>query len=80
MLRCVASVLRYAAQRSSPQVGIAEKVVDEKVVDVPVSYRHSPRLVGGGIVPLSFCSLVCPVAHKAKHCVGGALTSCGGKI
>ena len=27
---------------------VDEKVVDEKVFDVPVSYRHSPRLVGGG--------------------------------
>ena len=56
MVRCVVSMLRCAGQRSSPQVGIAEKVVDEKVVDekvvdekvvdVPVSYRHSPCLVG----------------------------------
>ena len=51
MVRCVVSMLRCAEQRSSPQVGIAEKVVDEKVVDekvvdVPVSYRHSPCLVG----------------------------------
>ena len=30
-------MLRCAAQRSSPQVGVAEKVVDEKVVDGKLS-------------------------------------------